>query len=94
MPASPDAPGVEATAPAGDLGRLRWRCRRGMKELDLLLQRWLSTAYDEATAAERAAFEDLLEQPDPQLLAWLFRRERPADPVMAALVDAILADRR
>ncbi|NBX45380.1 MAG: succinate dehydrogenase assembly factor 2, partial [Gammaproteobacteria bacterium] len=24
------------------LNRLRWRCRRGMKELDVLLERWLA----------------------------------------------------
>lgn len=74
-------------------GRLRWRCRRGMKELDLLLQRWLTTSWAGATATERAAFERLLERQDPQLVAWVFGRERPADPELASLVDAILAPR-
>ena len=42
-----------------DLGRLRWRCRRGMKELDELLLAYLPR-YLEASADERAAFEALL----------------------------------
>lgn len=72
-------------------GRLRWQCRRGMKELDLVLGRWLESRYGEATEPERLAFRRLLEAPDPQLVAWLFRRERPADPHVAALVDELLA---
>ena len=73
--------------------RLRWRCRRGMKELDLLLVGWLERRYPEASAAQVAAFETVLEQQDPVLVAWLFRRERPADPAVAEIVDAILAPR-
>ena len=34
--------------------RLAWRCRRGMKELDLLLGGWLRQNYAQASAAERA----------------------------------------
>lgn len=81
---------------AGDdgIGRLRWRCRRGMKELDLVLGRWLDTHYAGADAARRADFERLLETPDPQLADWLFRRERPADAGTARLVDELLVGPR
>jgi len=77
-----------------DLGRLRWRCRRGMKELDVLLTRWLDEHHGEAALERRAAFERLLDLPDPDIAGWFLGRSRPADPELAALVDEILADRR
>jgi antitoxin CptB len=70
--------------------RLCWRCRRGMKELDLLLARWLESAWPAATPSRRRAFEWLLEQPDPDLADWLIGGARPEDPERAALVDDIL----
>ena len=51
-------------------GRLRWRCRRGMKELDVLLMRYLEERFASAPEAEQAAFEALLEVQDPVLYAY------------------------
>lgn len=70
--------------------RARWRCRRGMKELDVLLARWLERGWPAADASRRRAFEWLLEQPDPDLADWLIHGARPADAVHAALVDEIV----
>ena len=67
-------------------GRLAWRCRRGMKELDLLLTGYLSDRGPAASAGERAAFERILELPDPLLAAYLMQHEAPAD---AALADVV-----
>ena len=77
---------------AGDaeLGRLRWRCRRGMRELDLLLMRYLERDWPAADASERAAFERLLETPDPELAAWCFGRATPGDPAIGVLVGKLL----
>jgi antitoxin CptB len=61
-----------------------------MKELDVLLERWLERRWSLADGAERAAFAALLEQPDPQLEAWLLRGARPADAALAALLDDIV----
>lgn len=44
--------------------RLAWRCRRGMLELDIVLQRFVATWFDGLTLAEMAQFDDLLEMPD------------------------------
>lgn len=66
--------------------RLRWRCRRGMRELDVVLQRYLERDYPAAGAAERQAFEALLELQDPQLLAYLLGSEAPTDPQCADVV--------
>jgi antitoxin CptB len=54
-----------------DPGRLRWRCRRGTRELDVLLERYLDGAWAQASSEQRAAFEQLLELPDPLLAQWL-----------------------
>lgn len=60
-------------------GQLRWRTRRGMRELDLVLQRYLEQRYPSASPSDKQAFADLLEQADGDLLDWLMgRREPPA----------------
>jgi antitoxin CptB len=74
-------------------GRLRWRCRRGMKELDVLLVRWLERCWPAADAQRRQAFEWLLDQADPDLADWLMGGARPADAAHAALVDDIVRSR-
>jgi antitoxin CptB len=66
--------------------KLRWHCRRGMKELDNLLVRYLEQHYDAASEAEQAAFVELLALQDPQLLDYLFGRATPQD---AALKDVL-----
>jgi antitoxin CptB len=67
------------------IGRLRWRCRRGMRELDVVLQRYLERCYPGAAPAEQRAFERLLELQDPQLLAYLMRQDVP-DPELANVI--------
>jgi antitoxin CptB len=69
--------------------RLTWHCRRGTRELDLLLQRWLEQCYEGCDAARRALFEALLEMPDPVLADYLLGGVRPAQPALAELVAAI-----
>lgn len=78
------APGERAV-----LGRLRWRTRRGMRELDILLEHYLEEQYACACPAERAAFERLLEQPDADLYDWLLGRSEPSDQALARLVTKI-----
>lgn len=70
-------------------GRLRWRCRRGMLELDLLLEGFLDTQYPALAAADRQAFARMLEFPDQLLLEWLTGKIVPADAEMRRLVQAI-----
>jgi antitoxin CptB len=51
--------------------RIRWQCRRGMLELDLLLNEFLDTIYPSLDPAARQSFLRLLEQPDQTLQRWL-----------------------
>jgi succinate dehydrogenase flavin-adding protein (antitoxin of CptAB toxin-antitoxin module) len=62
-----------------------------MKELDLLLERWLRTRYEGASAAQRAGFEALLELPDPQLQQYLLGAQVPVDAGIAQAVEGVLA---
>lgn len=77
-----------------ELGRLRWRCRRGMRELDQLLGGWLDAAGAAAPAARLAGFAALLECEDSDLWDWLSGRSRPPDAALAGLVDEIRATHR
>jgi antitoxin CptB len=72
-----------------DRPRLRWLCRRGMKELDELLQRFLEREFDGRPAAEQAAFARLLECQDPELYALICGRIQADDPVEADVLDRI-----
>jgi len=66
--------------------RLRWRCRRGMLELDVLLSRYLDCRYTLAPPVEQRAFESLLELQDPQILAFVMGWDVPADPELKHVV--------
>ena len=74
---------------SAELGRLRWRCRRGMRELDQLLLGWLDTRWATAPAAERAVFLRLLDAEDTSLWHWLMGHDTPADAELAALVATL-----
>ncbi|MCX7068923.1 MAG: succinate dehydrogenase assembly factor 2 [Methylococcales bacterium] len=54
-----------------ELAKLKWQCRRGMKELDLLLENYLATDYLLADTAEKARFVELLALEDDELLVVL-----------------------
>ncbi len=67
-------------------GRLRWACRRGLLELDLVLQRFLAEEYAALDERGRDAFARLLACPDPQLLAFLGGAASPEDAALAQIV--------
>ena len=69
--------------------RLRWRCRRGMRELDQLLGWWLETRYPQADNVEKAAFSTLIEEQDPQLWDWLSGRDAPQNPDVRRIINEI-----
>jgi len=83
---------VQARTPAvpdPELRRALWRCRRGLKELDLLLERFARGRLARSPAAERAAFLALLELPDPQLAGYLLGGVIPGEAHTARLIEAI-----
>jgi len=62
-----------------------------MKELDQLLCRYLDQAYSDADDAQKSAFRELLSLSDPELVAYLLKREKPASEHVARIVDRILS---
>ena len=71
------------------VSRLRWRCRRGTREMDLILERFLAAAGDGLDEDTRQGLERLLDQPDQDILDWITRRSAPPDAGLASLVDRI-----
>lgn len=76
------------TAAAG-INRLRWQCRRGMRELDLLLLQFLDAGYADLDADAARVFTRLLDCPDALLLEWLLGRQTPSDKDVADVVQRI-----
>jgi antitoxin CptB len=72
-----------------ELGRLRWRCRRGMRELDVLLRRYVEERYACASSEHQEAFRALLDAPDPLIHAYCLGLEAPPTPVLASLIGVI-----
>jgi len=71
--------------------RLAWLSRRGIKELDLVLQGFLQDGYADATAVEQQAFAALLEYQDPEILDRIFHGVEDEDAAIAALVQRLRA---
>jgi len=73
-----------------ELGKLRWRCRRGMKELDVLLARYVDECFCSASNQEQDAFRRLLETKDTVLYGYCLGSVRP--PLeFATLIERITA---
>ncbi|MEZ5564408.1 MAG: succinate dehydrogenase assembly factor 2 [Gammaproteobacteria bacterium] len=77
-----------------ELARLRWRCRRGMRELDVLLLRYLDHEYSSAAPAAQAAFESLLSAQDPEIVDLLAGRLKAEDSAVNAIIQRLLAQSR
>lgn len=67
---------------------LRWRLRRGMKELDVLFERYAARRHAQASAAEQDQFRALLEREDPELWAWFMGQATPPEE-FTDVIDAI-----
>ena len=74
--------------------RLMWASRRGMLELDLILQPFVENSYDSLEEDDQLRFEALLEREDQQLFMWLMKREQPTDPDTQRIVQIIHESRK
>ena len=73
-----------------ELKRMRWAARRGMLELDLVLEPFVNGRFAELAPEDQARFRALMECEDQELFAWFLGRERPEDEQLAAIVDQVL----
>lgn len=72
-----------------DVAKLRWRCRRGTKELDMLTTRYLEHFFASAELDEQQEFAKLLEWQDPLLNRLLMREDPASNPWQEAIVQKI-----
>lgn len=84
---------VEEQSETVDLNRLRWRCRRGMRELDMVLERFLARDFAALDPPARAAFSALLDATDPELYDWLLGRGTAPTGAQALIVERLQAHR-
>ena len=71
------------------LSKLRWHCRRGMRELDVLMLRFLDDHYIQANLEDQQGFVELLALEDPILFGYVIGREEPQDEKLQKLVVKI-----
>lgn len=70
--------------------KLRWQCRRGLKELDVLLEPFMEEHYRDLDLPEQELFQRLLAAEDVDLLAWFMQYQRPEDPDLERMIHVVL----
>ena len=66
--------------------QLVWRCRRGIRELDVLFGQFLETDYFSMDEHEKLVFQRLLEVQDPVIMDWLFGKYESEDNELQKLI--------
>lgn len=72
------------------IARMKWACRRGMLELDVILQRFWESDFASLDDQQREIFERLLTSDDPDLYAWFMGYQSCPDPELAAMIETIV----
>ncbi|WP_440055709.1 succinate dehydrogenase assembly factor 2 [Pseudoalteromonas sp. T1lg65] len=70
--------------------RIKWACRRGMLELDVILEPFVEQAYDALSDEDKFVFQRLVTVEDPDLFAWFMGHEKCPDPELSNMVQFIL----
>ncbi|MGL5030225.1 MAG: succinate dehydrogenase assembly factor 2 [Aeromonas sp.] len=74
--------------------RLKWACRRGMLELDVIFMPFYENEFDTLSDADQQTFIRLLQSDDPDLFKWCMGHGVPADPAFVAMIALILKRNR
>ena len=69
--------------------QLVWRCRRGVRELDVLFGRFLESDYPTLSTNEQLVFQRLLDVQDPVIMDWLFGKYAPEDQELVVLIERL-----
>lgn len=73
-----------------DPKKLSWQCRRGIKEVEVLLCPYFERHYESLPTEDKQLFARFLEEQDVDMFEWFTTRSRPSDPELARMVDMIL----
>jgi antitoxin CptB len=77
------------SSPAAEYSELKWRCRRGMLELDILLNNYLDGHYATMSQEQGALFSEVLDYPDQVLLDLLLGNMRSSDVRVNSMIAEI-----
>ena len=75
-----------------ELDRVRWRCRRGMLELDIVLQRFVDKHYTQLNETELQQFDTLLNLPDNDLWDMITARKEIGDIKLQPMLRLLQID--
>lgn len=70
-----------------DIKKLHWKCRRGMKEMDILFEHYLYEYYKNADENHQHAFEAMCDMQDPVVADYLFERSVPESPYVNNIIN-------
>lgn len=70
--------------------RLKWACRRGMLELDVLFMPFVDEGFNDLSEADKVIFERLLTSDDPDLYAWFMGHQACEDKDFKRLIEHVL----
>tara|TARA_B100000959_G_C14808891_1_gene552926 strand:- start:409 stop:657 length:249 start_codon:yes stop_codon:yes gene_type:complete len=73
--------------------RLLWRCRRGIKEMDIILQDFVNNSYEQLSNENKNAFSNLLDEQDLDILNWIMGKDEPADSKLIGIINIIKISR-
>ena len=73
--------------------RLLWRCRRGIKEMDIIFQDFVNHSYDQLTDDKKNSFSRLLDEQDLDILNWIMGKDKPYDNELVNIINIIRESR-
>ena len=73
-----------------EINRMHWAARRGMLELDLVLEPFVTACYAGLDDRDRQRFQQLMLCEDQDLFSWFLGRQQPDDEELVAIVRKIL----
>ncbi len=74
-----------------DYARVKWACRRGMLELDLIFEPYVDKCYPHASKQEQALFDRFLESSDQDLYDWLLKKKAPHPAEFSDMIEILLS---
>jgi len=80
---------IKTTMPEKVDSALRWRCRRGMLELDILLNDFLDKSYENLTTQQKNTLDQMLDYPDQLLFDLFLGHMQSSDNSVSELVQTI-----
>jgi antitoxin CptB len=82
---------MDAAIDPTELNRLKWRCKRGLLENDLFIERFFAEQGDSLTTRHVAGLQPLMDLPDNDLLDLLLARREPDGALDTPEVNEVLA---